>query len=449
MADCPIRIRSGSVTQGDSSSPNYVSERFNLGGSIASAQSSTGIAYLNALSSVFADATMPDMDISYDFGSILKKSISPPVSPDLSVDTGEAPTMGGLISISVPTITIPPYTVIEPAIVGIGYNEATYQSDIQDALIAALVEFIENGGTGINADVEAALWERGRGRQAVLNERLHSEANNYMASRGYTLPARVLTGLLSESLLEQNRADTQLEYEILIEQDRLERAQSDYSIHAGVTLEGQEKEHFNNIANRTLDCAKAAVQVIIDLYLAKLDAYVLKVEAARISAGIAKVQADAVAAENENVIDVYKADIEGYKAKLEVEIGLVEALAKVYGFEVMGYETEAKAAMLDLDAQVKEYQGRVDQAKNETALSLQEAEMAIQSYLGELQLTATTNSAKGRIYAQWLAAALGMANASASLGESVSRAATCTDSYSETNAKSSRYAEIHSYNETD
>lgn len=448
MGDCPVYVRTGNVTLGDSPSGGDVSERFNLGASIASTQSAAAISYLKALSSVFADATMPDTNIPYDFGSISQMPISPPEVPVLSVDPVESPTMGELISISIPTITIPPYTVIEPDTVDIGYNEATYQSDIQDALIAALVEFIENGGTGINVDIEAALWERGRGRQAVLNERLHNEANNYMASRGYNLPACVLTGLLSESLLEQNRADVQLEYEISIEQARLERAQSDYSIHAGVTLEGQEKEHFNNIANRTLDCAKAAVQVIIDLYLAKLDAYIIKVEAARVSAGIAKVQADAVAASNENVIDVYKADIEGYKAKLEVETGIAEAIAKVYGFEVMGYEAEAKAAMLDLDAQVKEYQGRIDQAKNETALSLQEAEMAIQSYLGALQLTTTTKSAEGRIYAQWLAAALGMANASASLGESVSRAATCTESYTGTNARSDRFSEIHSYNET-
>lgn len=449
MSDCPINIRSGLVTLGDSSSPNYVSKRFELGKSIASAQSSAALAYLSALSSVFAEAVMPDADISYSFGNILQKSISAPAPPSPSIDTSGEPTVGELISITVPTITIPPYTVIEPGEIDLGYNEASYYSDIQNALMAALVDFIENGGTGIDADTEDALWERGRERQIVLNENLYNEANNHIASKGYNLPACILTGLLSESLTEQNRADIQLEHEILIEQARLTRVQSDYSIQAAIAFEGQEKVHFNNIANRTLDAAKTAVQVVIDLYLVKLNAYITKVEAARVEAEIAKIQANAVAATNENTVNVYKADIEGYRAKLQAEIGIAETIAKIYGFEVMAYETEAKTAMLSLDAQIKEYQGRIDQAKNETVLSLKEAEMMISEYLGSLQLTATSTLTKGRIYSQWLAAALGMANASASLGESVTRAATCTDSSIGASARSDSYSDIHRYDETD
>jgi len=445
MGDCGINIRSGTVTLGDSSSPNNVSKRFELGTSVASAQSSAALTYLSALSSVFAEATMPDADISYSFGDILKKSISAPTPPSPSIDTSGEPTVGELISIAVPTVTIPSYTVIEPGIVDLGYDEAAYYSDIQDALMVALVNFIENGGTGIDADTEAALWERGRERQAILNGSLYSEASAHIASKGYNLPACILTGLLSESLLEQNRADVQLENEILIEQARLTRAQSDYSIKAAITFEGQEKTHFNNIANRTLDCAKAAVQVIIDLYLTKLDAYIVKLEAARVSAEIAKIQAGAVAATNENTVNIYKADIEGYKVRLQAEIGIAETIAKIYGFKVMAYEIEAKTAMLDLDVQIKKYQGGIDQAKNETVLSLKEAEMVIQEYLGSLQLTAASGLAKGRVYTQWLAAALGMANASASLGESVTRAATCTDSSTGTKIRSDSYSDIHRY----
>ena len=445
MGDCNLNVRSGSVTLGGSPSDSHVAERFNLGSSIASGQSSAASNYLNALKSIFADAEMPDADIPYNFGNIQQKSITAPTPPSPSIDTSGEPTIGELINITIPTITIPPYTVIEPGEVDIGYDEAAYNSDIQNALTTALVDFIENGGTGIDADIEDALWERGRERQVTLNDKVYNEANNYLASKGYNLPACILTGLLSESLAEQNRANEHLEYEILIEQARLTRAQSDYSIHAAITLEGQEKEHFNNIANRTLDCAKAAVQVVINLYFTKLDAYIIKVEAARLSAGIAKVQADAVAAANENTVNVYRADIEGYKAKLEAEIGIAETLAKIYGFEVMGYEVKAKTAMLSLDAQIKEYQGRIDQAKNETALSLKEAEMAIQEYLGKLQLTVASGLAEGRVYSQWLAAALGMANASASLGKSVSRAATCTDSYTGASSRSDSYSEIHRY----
>ena len=449
MGDCPIHLTYGKYVIGEEEASGAYGLAYSNAMSGASSAMASASSTISALRSIFGNMDSGGGGVSFISGNISPGSVSCPSAPSISANTGGAPTMGGLMAFSIPTITIPPYTIIAPDTVDLGYNEATYHSDILDVLTAALVDFIENGGTGINADVETALWERSRERQAVVNERLYYEANNYILSRGYNLPSYILTGMLVEAQTEQTRADTQLEYEISIEKARLERSQIDYVLQVGLTLEGQEKEHFNNIANRALDCAKASVQVIIDLYFAKIDAYIAEVEAAKMTADIAKLQAEIVIAKNENIIDAYSADVGAYKAKLLAEIGIVETIVKIYGFEVMGFEAEARANVLKLEAQVKMHQGDVANDKNSAALSLKEAEMAIQASLGALQVSTAESLANSRVQAQWTAGMLGINNASSRVATNVSRTASNReDTTTRSSSSQNSHSTIHRYNET-
>ena len=444
----------GTISMGTNETTTLVTERFELAEQVAIDQIALAETYLASLSSLFADAVMPDSDIVYDFQNITLDSDltsnrpEAPSAAEMSIDVPADPVMGALLTISIPTITIPTYDLVEPGATELGYTEAAYNSDLQAALKTALIDFIENGGTGLGEDVEDALWERGRSRQELLNEKVYDEANEFFASRGYTIPPGALGGRLTEALAEQTRADAQLNFEILIEQARLARAQSEYTMNASLTLEGQDKEQFNNIANRTLEAAKVAVQVIIDLYNARVTAYVAKIEGSKLTVEAEKIKVDAAVAANRGMIDVYTADIDGFKAKLAAEIGIVEAIAKVYGYKIAGYEADARVAALDLDAQIKTYQAKIDQANNQTTLSLKEAELTIQSYLGALQLTSDAIKAGGNISSQIAASALSAVNASASLGDSVSRAASSSESDIDTTSDSTSYAEIHRYDET-
>jgi hypothetical protein len=444
----------GSITMGENETTTLVTERFELAEQVAIDQIALAETYLASLSTLFANAVMPDSDIVYDFQNITLDSDltsnrpEAPTDEEMHIDVPADPVMGTLATISIPTITIPTYDLVEPGTTELGYTEAAYNSDLQVALKIALIDFIENGGTGLGEDVEDALWERGRARQQILNERVYDEANEFFASRGYTIPAGALSGRLTEALAEQTRADAQLNFEILIEQARLARAQSEHTINASLALEGQDKEQFNAIANRTLEAAKIAVQVIVDLYNARVTAYVAKVEGSKLTVEAEKIKVDAAVAANRGIIDAFTAGIDGFKAKLAAELGIVESIAKVYGFKIAGYEADAKVAALELDAQIKVYQAKIDQANNQTTLSLKEAEMTIQSYLGALQLTSDAIKAGGNISAQIAASALGAVNASASLGDSVSRAASSTESDIDTTSDSTSVATIHSYDHT-
>lgn len=447
VATVPYRI-SGI---GSNDAEVLVKQRFNLAEDVALEQVDAAQTYLDALRSLFATAEMPDYDINYDFQNIsLDSDITShrpeaPSDADLTPGDVSTPVMGTLNTISIPTITIPTYTLIAPT-TELSYDEAPYSSDLQDAVKTALIAFIANGGTGLGATVEDALWARARAKQDILNERTYDEANEFFASRNYTIPAGALGGRLTEALAEQTRADAQLNFEIMIEQARLARAQSEHTMNASITLEGQDKELFNNTANRALDAAKAAVQVIIDIFDVKVREYIAKLDGNKLIVEAEKIKVDAAVAANKSITDAYVADIEGYKAKIQMELGIVEMVAKVYGYKIAGYEADAKVAALDLDAQIKTYQAKIDQANNQTTLTLKEAELAVQSYLGALTLTSDAIKAGGNISAQIAASALSAVNASASLGDSTDRGFKVNNSYSA--ALSNRLSETHYYDET-
>ena len=428
-----------------------VKERFNLAEEVALEQIDAAQVYFDALKSLFATANMPDYDIPYDFQTIsLDSDITShrpeaPSDADLTPGDVSVPVMGTLNTISIPTITIPTYTLVAPTN-ELSYDEAPYQSDLQDVIKPALVAFITNGGTGLGSAVEDALWARARARQDILNERAYDEANEFFASKGYTIPAGALGGRLTEALAEQIRADAQLNFEIMIEQARLARAQSEHTMNASITLEGQDKELFNNIANRALEAAKATVQVIIDLYDAKVREYIAKLDGNKLIVEAEKIKVDAAVAANKSITDAYVADIEGYKAKITMELGIVEMVAKVYGYKIAGYEADAKVAALDLDAQIKTYQASIDQANNQTTLTLKEAELTVQAYLGALTLTSDALKAGGNMTAQIAASALSAVNASASLGDSTDRGFKLNSSYSF--GLTNRLQETHYYDET-
>jgi hypothetical protein len=363
------------------------------------------------------------------------------------MDTGDAPIMGNLNTISIPTITIPSYDITEPGATELDYDEAVYQSDLQDALKVILSDFIENGGTGLGADVEAAMWDRGRADQELVNEKAYNEVEELIASKGYSIPPGALNGMISRILAEQNRTDAKINFAILIEQARLARAQANHTMTEALTFEGQTKEQFNDVANRTLDFAKSAIKVIIDLYITKIRAYKAKMEAAKLTIEAEKIKIEAAAAANENVVDVYLAEIEGYSARLQAEIGIVEALAKIYGFEIAGYGADARVVALDLDAQIKAYQSRIDQANNQTALTLNEAEITMRAYLKAFGLTSDMANAGGSISAQAVASALSAINVSAGLGDSVSRTARSQMSNADYDVSRTSISNIHRYDE--
>lgn len=431
-----------------------VSERFTSAKSYGDTAKAAATSALASLGSVFASSSMPDTDISYAFQDIILESNirddrpEPPSSESLTPAAVAEVQVPDFPGISVPNITVPAFDVSDPISETFTYTEIAYQSDLFNVLKVALKDLVENGGTGLGATVESELWARARARQETLNERTYEEANEYFSSRGYTLPPGALAGRLTEAVTEQNRADSQLNYEISIEQGRLAYKASQMALEVSTQLEGISQELANNIASRAYQYAKDAVTVVVDVYNAKVAAYAERLRAKEAEVGIEEIRANVQIASNKHLVDKYAAEVEAYKVQVASELAIVENIAKVYSYKVMGYEADAKVAASDLDAQIKVYQGHINQAYNQTRLSLAEAELTLRSYLGALELNLEGRKATANVAAQLAASALSAVNASAAIGYSVSRGRSDSVSHSTGVTNTAGISESHNYDES-
>jgi len=185
----------------------------------------------------------------------------------------------------------------EPSIIFF-YNEEVYVSDLKDALKAALLTGVQNGGTGLGTAVEAALWARARARNDLSNASVYDEAENFFASRGYTLPPGALAGRLAEAVAERTRSDNQMNYEISIEQARLAQTNTHFFLTASIQIEQAEMTHAATVAQRLFEAAKYNQQARIDIYDATVRGYAAQVQASGVTIE-AKTKSYAVQLEHE------------------------------------------------------------------------------------------------------------------------------------------------------
>lgn len=429
---------------------DLVEERFILTREYAEDAQSVANEYLVILRQLFANASMPEHDIDYDIHSLTlgsgieDKRPDSPTDDQLTPTRPDSPSLGDLQSITIPSIDIPSEDFGDLK-VSFNYDETSYSSDLIDAVKVALQDYVESGGTGLGAAVEAAIWARAQARQELDNERVYNEALNYFVARGFIIPPGALTGRLLEAVAEQTRANAQLNYEIMIEQAKLAQTNTHKALEFSVGLEGVEKDFANKVANRAFEKAKAACDVITNTYTAKVTAYVARVEASKAKAAVAKTVVEAQAAANKNVVDIFVAELDKYKADLALELSVVESIAKVYGYKVMGYEADAKVAIGVMEEQIKLFEASIKQTDNQTQLSLKEAEIVMGAYLSALSLQEEAIRGGATIAAQLAASALNSVNASANLGYSVGRQQTESTGHNTQISNVGSLSESHTY----
>lgn len=427
-----------------------VSEKFSDAKGYAGDAITAANKYLDILSAIFTSAAMPETDIDYGFQDVSldtdieSKRPEAPSGGQLTPTPITPPSLGTIPGVSIPSIVVPSsdFGALET---DFSFSEPVYASQLAEDVKAALISYIANGGTGLGAAVEAALWARALARQELDNERVYDEALNYFAARGFTIPPGALTGKLAEAVAEQTRATAQMNYEIMIEQARLAQANTHHVLTVSVQLEGVEKEFADKVANRAFESARSACEIVINTYNAKIAAYATELEKGKTEAVVADMKVKAQIAQGDQAVKVYAADIDKYKTDVAQELGIIESVAKVYGYKVAGYEADAKVAIGVLDAQVEAFKGRLIQANNQTQLTLKEAELVLQSYIAALALQEESTRGAAGIAAQIAASALNSVNASANLGYTIGKSQSESTGHATGISRSASLGEAHHY----
>jgi len=442
-------------TLGANNAEEIVNERFDFAQEYAHNSFQTATDYLGALQSIFNRLNLPLPNVQVEEQSLSLENPSlgaeptPPTDAQMTPGTVEAPQAPELADVTL--MDLPAISAQVPEAPGseadFYYEETPYASELATRLAAMLRSYVALGGSGLGAAVEEAIWTRALQRQEGENERAYREAENFFAARGFDMPPGALAGQVAEINREIVRNRTAINAEITIEQARLAKQFTVEALTAGIQFENVERQHFNQVATRALEAAKAAVNAIITVYSEKVKSYVATMEGYKAQAEAFKAQADAQNSVNDARVDRYKAMVEAYKARVTTELSIVENLAKVYGYRVDGYEAAARVAAIQLDAQIREYEGRLKQEDLKTAVELKEADMVLQAYLGAMTLEVEGVKGGANVAAQIAASALSAIHASATIGDSSSRQDSNSFSHSEQLANSAGITESHSISE--
>lgn len=228
---------------------------------------------------------------------------------------------------------IPELQIIQPT--RLQYTRGPgYASTLLDNLKATINARLM-GGSGINPNVEQALFDRMRDRETQLALGRTAEVNRTVEALNFPLPPGVLVGMQSDAQREYFDKLSGASRDITIKQADLEQTNLANAIQSAIALESQLIDYSYKIELLTFEAAKALadneIQVLnaqIEQYKALLAGYdsyaraydtLIKAELSKVEVFKAQLEAEGQkVAINTALVNQYKAEIEGRMAQVEI-----------------------------------------------------------------------------------------------------------------------------------
>jgi len=307
--------------------------------------------------------TKPDAEFPDDFTEDPpdEDPITFPSPPEYTLPS--APEFDDDISVEgPPDVTLPDFNIEAPIFEieapgnTFAYSETPYSSTLLDAAKEYLLYQIENGGTGLDADVEQALIDRAQARKELERQSKYNEAEQYFSGRGHTLPPGALSARILNIQEQIGKETQQQDDDILIEQARLAQTNTHFVVEQALVAENLTLDHFNKTAQRTFEVARVGAQFDIDIcniliahYNAQLDGWKTKAQVYEIRIKAASL-----------ILEQYKLTLEGK----ELQGKLREIVLNQYNLQIQGiqmlvnlYQTEAQVAKIKSDVNLNRIQG--------------------------------------------------------------------------------------------
>lgn len=258
---------------------------------------------------------------------------------------------------------------------------ATYNPEYHTAMsrIEAQLQKYLDGGTGLKAEVEDAIYSRARAKNDVEARRVIDSAAADAAARGFSMPSGALMSAMARARQEAANNNAKTATEIAIAQAEMEQKNLQFAVttSAGLrtTMVNAAMTYMRTMVDvnaQALDCAKTVLSEAIEMYNARarqvgiqLDvyktdimAYEARMKDAQLTADLYKTEIAAM----ESLVNVDRAKVEIYKSRLDA----LTAATGVYKSQIEAVQSRAALERLKIDvfqAQVQAYATQV-QAKN-------------------------------------------------------------------------------------
>lgn len=377
--------------------------------------------------------------------------VPPSVNTDIPIPDAPTPDYGllpELLSIDLPdfeAVDIQPLTATPPVFgvavpdVYIEWSEPGYQGHLAET-IETKIRAMLDGGTGIAADVERAIWERDRERLDATSRKAVDDAANDWASRGFPLPPGMLIAAVRDVRRDNAVAVAGASREVAIKQADLEQSNMRFAVETAIKYEDMYVQIYLQVVQRSFDIAKASADLRIQVYNSQIAAFDveqkvfqsfidkfkadLQFSAALLDAYKVRIEAEGIKGEvNKNLVAAYTAKVQAFGSQVEAYKGLVQAAnvrgeleknkVEIYKAEVDGVSAlidakkaefaaytsrvQAEQSKADLEkANAQSYQARVEAISSVANVALKQAEIKLgvsdqrlKYALGELQYAGT------------------------------------------------------------
>ena len=289
----------------------------------------------------------PGINTQFDYPDLV---VNLPAPPDLlSISTSK---FGGL---SIPTLVeaVPTLNLVAPSIREYTPG-AQYTSALLTTLQNTLQDRIENGGTGLPADVENALWDRGRDREYRQMRDALADLER-METLGFSFPPGVYVDARVKIQTEMGYNSANISREIMIKQAELELQNILKALDTATALEGNMLSYTNQVEQRLFEATRYATQAGVEIYNAQVRGYAAYVDAYKTKVAIYEAQIRGELAK----VEAYKAEIDAEQAKAQINTALVAqyktqadvALAsiEVYKAQIAAIQTKAEIEKLKVE----------------------------------------------------------------------------------------------------
>jgi hypothetical protein len=295
--------------------------------------------------------------------------------PELSITLPQRPNLLSLDVRKFSGLNLPTFDAADPVLTAIEPSVVPYQPGAQytSALLTGLKRTLEDrittGGTGLTQEVENAIWDRGREREARSYADSVAQLDE-MEGLGYSFPPGAFLAARAKIITEMDYVNRGHSREVMIKSAELMLDNVKHALTTSVQLEGQLIDYNNAVEQRLFESARYATEAGVSIYNAKVQAYGAMVDAyrakvgvyeARIRAEVSRVDAyraeiaaeEAKASINRALVDQYKAEIEAALSGIEIykaEIAGIQAKAEIertkvmiFGEQVRGYTAQINA----------------------------------------------------------------------------------------------------------
>lgn len=239
--------------------------------------------------------------------------------------TDDRPTTFTVGNYNVPSpnaVTIPnfsediPANTLVPPTQQFNYVEPIFALTLKDDITTKLNNDVNNGGTGLDTDIEDAIYDRAEERDKLDLEDEIQDIIDEWSGRGLSLPTGALRGDIEKARLKysNNRLTTNRDIQKL--QADLAQTNTHFAIDKGLNMVAQEYQYAHQVNERTLRSEQSLIEFTVALWETKVTDHNLKLERVRIQA-----------TKNASILEGERLRLEAYKNEL-LELEARSALDK-------------------------------------------------------------------------------------------------------------------------